>query len=176
MVADVLNDFDPLPTGRLKLPNLAAGVPVVAVVRLTVPPGAGEREVCHFRLAWDAPGVPGRQTLTVPLRLPSVDAATWEALAPVAEVRERADLLLIARHKKRATRQFEQGDRAGATGAILEAGQILLSAPATPETAREARALDEVRAHLEGGDGAKFLKGAKYQAHQRRRSEPYRDS
>src|SRR5262249_50657397 len=36
-VAEVLNDFDKVPTGRWKIPNLIVGMPVTAVVRLTVP-------------------------------------------------------------------------------------------------------------------------------------------
>src|SRR5262245_58598548 len=46
-VADVLNDLDRLPTGRLKLPNLIAGMPVLVLVRLSVPPMTGERELCR---------------------------------------------------------------------------------------------------------------------------------
>ena len=37
-VAEVLNDLERLPTGRLKLPNLVAGMPVLVVVRVQVPP------------------------------------------------------------------------------------------------------------------------------------------
>src|SRR5262245_40664081 len=54
-VADVLNDLDRMPDGRLKLPNLVAGLPVLVLVRLDVPPLATGAEVCRFRLAWDAP-------------------------------------------------------------------------------------------------------------------------
>src|SRR5262249_19875682 len=69
-VADVLNDLDRLPTGRLKLPNLIAGMPVLVLVRLSVPPMTGERELCRFRLAWDAPKEAGRQKVVSALRLP----------------------------------------------------------------------------------------------------------
>lgn len=49
-VADVLNDFDRLPTGRFKLPNLVAGSPILAVVRLNVPPIRPKRRLGKPRL------------------------------------------------------------------------------------------------------------------------------
>ena len=175
VLGDILNDLDRLPTGRLKLPNLVSGMPIIVVVRLNVPPAREERELCRFRLAWNAPKQPERGQMRVSLRLPSVDAATWEALAPALEVRERAALLLMARYKKQATRCLEREDRDGAVRALQEAKGILASAPDTPEMRREAHALAEIEGYLTGGAWVKFLKHAKYQAHQRRRSEPYRD-
>ena len=68
VLADVLNDLDRLPTGRLKLANLIAGIPLIIVVRLNVPPVSEEKELCHFRLAWNAPDQPGRQKMRVSLR------------------------------------------------------------------------------------------------------------
>jgi Ca-activated chloride channel family protein len=175
VLADVLNDLDRLPTGRLKLPNLVSGMPVMVVIRLNVPPAREEREFCRFRLAWNTPKQPERRKMRVSLRLPPVDAAAWEALAPALEVRERAALLLMARHKKQATLCLEQGDRDEAVRALQEARQVLVSAPDAPEMRREAQALAEIEEHLASGAWVKFLKHAKYQAHQRRRSEPYRN-
>jgi Ca-activated chloride channel family protein len=175
-LADVLNDLDRLPSGRYKLPNLVAGMPVLVVVRLNVSPLAAGGEVCRFRLAWDAPDRPGRQSLTVGLTLPAVGAAAWEALARNVEVQERAVLLLLARLKKEATGCVERGDRGGAERRLDEARQVLGGAPQTAETRREADALAEIEADLVAGASEKFLKRAKYQAHQRRRSEPYRNS
>jgi Ca-activated chloride channel family protein len=175
VVADVLNDMDRLPTGRLKLPNLVAGMPIIVVVRLNVPPAREERELCSFRLAWNAPKQPERRKMRVSLRLPSVDAATWDSLAPALEVRERASLLLMARYKKQATSCLEREDRDGAVRALQEAKQLLASSPDTPEMRQEAQALAEIEEYLTSGAWVKFLKHAKYQAHQRRRSEPYRN-
>jgi Ca-activated chloride channel family protein len=174
VLADVLNDLDRLPTGRLKLPNLIAGMPIIIVVRLNVPPAVEEKELCGFRLAWNAPKQPERRTLRASLRLPPVDAATWEALAPAMEVQERSALLLMARYKKQATSCLERGDRDGALRAIQEAKQLLASAPDSPEMRREDQALAEIEEYLTSGAWVKFLKHAKYQAHQRRRSDPYR--
>ncbi len=174
-VADVLNDLDRLPTGRLKLPNLVAGMPVIVVVRLNVPPTPQAGEVCRFRLAWNDPGHRERRETTAPLSLP-VMGTTWEALAPNVEVQERAALLLMARAKKQATLCLERGDREGAVRWLKEARQILASAPDTPETRREAQALAQIEEHLASGAYDKFQKHAKYQAHQRRHSKPYPDA
>jgi len=175
-VADVLNDLDRVPTGRLKLPNLVAGMPLIVVIRLNVPRAAGEMELCRFRLAWNAPKQLQRQTQTVSLRLPAVDAATWDSLAPTLEVWERAALLVIARFKKEATLLMQHGDREGAARCLANARQILASAPRTPEMLLEEQALAIIEEHLASGAYDKFNKRAKYQAHQRRRSERYRDA
>jgi Ca-activated chloride channel family protein len=175
LLADVLNDPDRLPAGELKLPNLVAGMPILVVVRLSVPPVTTEAELCRFRLSWDAPRQPDRRGVTASLSLPPVDAAGWEALADNLEVRERAALLLMARFKKLATHCLKRGDRAGAAASLEEARRILTSAPDTPEMRREAEALAQVEEYLRSGAWVKFRKHAKYQAHQRRRSDPYRN-
>ena len=172
-VADVLNNFDPLPTGRFKLPNLVAGSPILAVVRLNVPAMAHATEICRFRLAWNVPKVTKRQTETAGLTLPAVNAATWDALAANVEVQERAILLLIARYKKEATLCSERDDLEGARRWIEEAKRLLATAPASPEMDREREALAIVDEHLISGNSTTFRKSAKFQAHQRRTSKPY---
>src|SRR5262245_34318875 len=61
IVAEVLNDLDRLPSGQWRLPNLVAGMPVVVLVRLNVPPQPRGVEVCRFRLAWNDPGLGERR-------------------------------------------------------------------------------------------------------------------
>jgi Ca-activated chloride channel homolog len=172
-IADVLNDLDRLPTGAFQLPNLIAGIPILVVVRLSIPPRFAEGEVCRFRLAWSAPGCPQRQEMTVALRLPVVDSATWDKLAPAAEVEERAALLLMARCKKEATHCLERGDADGAVQWLKKARQILEQVPVTPEMVEEEQALAQIEEHLASGVWVKFLKHAKYQTHRRSSSKPY---
>jgi hypothetical protein len=81
----------------------------------------------------------------------------------------------MARYKKQATMCLEREDRDGTVRALQEAKQALASGPDTPELRREAQALAEIEEYLTSGAWVKFLKRAKYQAHQRRRSEPYRN-
>jgi Ca-activated chloride channel family protein len=175
-VVEVLNDLDRLPTGRKKLPNLMYGMPINIVVRLEVPPSQKETEWCRCRLAWNAPKQSQRQSLVVSLRLPSVDGVAWEALTPNLEVSERTVLLLIARYKKEATLALQQHDREGTERSLTKARKALASAPQTNETRQEEQKLAEIEEYLRSGALDKFSKHAKYQAHQRRRSEKYRDS
>ncbi|HEY7330662.1 MAG TPA: VWA domain-containing protein [Gemmataceae bacterium] len=172
-LADVLNDLDRLPTGAFQLPNLVAGMPILVVVRLSISPRSAEGDVCCFRLAWNAPGCPQRQEMTVAPRLPVVDAATWERLAPAAEVEERAALLLIARCKKAATHCLERGDVDGAAEWLNKARQILEQASSTPEMVEEEQALAQLEEQLASGVWVKFLKHARYQTHRRSSSKPY---
>jgi Ca-activated chloride channel homolog len=172
-VVDVLNDFDKTHEGQLKLPNLIAGMPILVVVRVNVPPMSQERDLCRFRLAWDAPKQAGRQQVTMTLRLPAVTASAWESLAASVEVQERAALLAIARFKKEATHCLERGDQEAARRWLNEARQVLAGVPRTPETEREAEALAQIEAYMESGEWMKFYKHAKYQTRQRRHSKPY---
>jgi Ca-activated chloride channel family protein len=172
-VAEVLNDLDRLPGGYLKLPNLVSGMTLFVLIRLTVAPAAGEREVCRFRLAWNAPKQALPQELTASLCLPAVDAAVWESLAENLEVRERVALLLIARCKKAAARCSELGDNEGAAQHLAEARKILASAPPTEEMRREEEALAEIEEYLKEGADLKLRKRSKSQAYLAQRSKPF---
>jgi Ca-activated chloride channel homolog len=172
-VLDVLNDFDKVPTGRLKLPNLVTGMPVLVVVRLNVPPMAQEAELCRFRLAWTSPKIEERQKVWAALTLPVVNAEAWDTFAANVEVQERASLLLIGRLKKAATRCLEHGNQQEAMRSIEEAKRILAAGPNTSEMRREAEAIAEIEEHLKSGAFDKFSKLAQYQQYQRRHSKPY---
>ncbi len=173
-VVDVLNDFEPDPHGAgLKLPNLVTGMPVLAVVRLNVPPTAQAGDVCRVRLSWVSPKQVERQELAATLTLPSVTTSVFETLPVAVEVQERAALLLIARLKKEATRSSERGDVAGTRRHLSDAKQILLAAPPSPVVQAEADAFALIEADLAGGEMAKFSKRAKFQTHQTRSSKPH---
>ena len=172
-VLDVLNDFDKVSTGRSKLPSLVAGMPILVVVRLNVPPRDREGELCRFRLAWTSPKIEGRQTAWAGLTLPVVNAAAWDAYADNVEVQERACLLLIARFKKEVGRCLEQGDQQGATRWLEEAKRIVAAAPNTLEMQREAKAIAEIEARLMSGAFLTGRKLARYQRYQQRHSKPY---
>ena len=66
-VADVLNDLEKAPTGRLMLPNLVVDMPVLVVVRLKLPPSPAGTTLLEVRLAWDAPRDGGRRVLRAAL-------------------------------------------------------------------------------------------------------------
>lgn len=173
-VERVLNEYDRLPTGRYKLPNLVAGMPVYTVVRLTVPARTGETEVARFRVAWDAPGVAGRQVATVALRLPAVDGAAWDTLAPDVTVEEQVALLRIARAKREASRRSHLGDLAGARLCVAESRELVDAARPSPLMAAEAMDLADVERLLSEGDEQGFRKTTTYQSHRRSHSRPSR--
>ena len=169
---DVLNDLDKTPDGRLKLPNLVGGLPVLVVVRLTVPAARGEAAVCRFRAEWAAPDG-SRHSATVGLTLPAADGAAWEALAPNIEVQERAILLLVARAKKAATEALGRGQVDEAKRLLAEARGLLHGAPKSAEVDAEIAALAALEARLEVGDFFGTAKAGKHEAYLRRHSKPY---
>lgn len=160
-VEEVLNELDLLPTGRLKLPNLIAGMPVLVVVRLRMPPVSGERELCRFRLAWNDPKSRERKKLRTGLVLPDVPLATWQSIAANSEVEERATLLIVARLKKQATQLMQQGNLEAAKGLIAKAKALIAAAARTPEIERELQYIAEVEADLESGAYQKFTKSVR---------------
>lgn len=171
-VADVLNDFDKTPQDRFKLANLVAGMPILAVVRLNVPPIAREAALIRFDLNWSPPEG-GTRNLSVTFSLSAVPGAAWDALAANVEVEERAALLLSARFKKQATLAIDHGSPAEAKTWLDKAKAVLLAITATPEVKAELDAFKQIEAMLEQGDSVKFRKHANYQAHARRLSRPY---
>ena len=79
-VSRVLNDFETNSAGQHMMPNVVAGRPVGAMVRLNVPaqPGPGPVELCHVCLEWARPGTPrGRSCGTWSARCsPTLGAAS----------------------------------------------------------------------------------------------------
>ena len=102
IVSDVLNDLERAPTGRLKLPNLVVGMPVIVVVRLKLPPISARSDLIEFRLAWDAPRNGGRRVLRAALEgLPAAPMAQWSTLPEDVEVQTQVALLMIARARRK---------------------------------------------------------------------------
>ncbi len=169
IVTEVLNELERLPDGRLKLPNLVAGAPVVVLVRLRFPTIAHGNELCQFRLEWAAPRIVQRQTASASLHLPAVSSPLWETLAANVDVQEQAILLGLARLKKAATLRLQKGDAEAALRLIAEMKQILAAAPATQEIDRERAAIAELEQSLATRKWSKFHKQAKYQQYTRNR-------
>jgi hypothetical protein len=171
-VADVLNEFDKTPDGRLKLPNLVGGCPLLVLVRLNVDAFTGERDLLRFRLDWHAPKDDIRQSATAGLVLPAVPGAVWDGLAENAEVAEQAVLLTSAKRKKEAARAAERGEYAQSQ-AMLSANRNMLQAmPASPAMVQEMADQEEVERDFDDEDMAKFQKRAKHQAYRRHTSKP----
>lgn len=169
---DVLNDLDKTPDGRLKLPNLVGGLPVLVVVRLTVPAAKGEAAVVRFRAEWAAPDG-SRRSATVGLTLPAVPATVWDALAANVEVQERAVLLVVARLKKRSAEALDRHHVDEAKRLLAEARRLLAGAPKSAEVDAEVAAVAALEARLEAGDFLGTAKAGKFESWARHRSRPY---
>ena len=172
-VADVLNDFDRAPTGRLMLPNLIVGMPALVLVRLTVPPAPAAGPLCRFRLAWDGAEGEGRQIQWATLDpLPVVPQAEWAELPVDPAVREQEGLLMAARAQREAARALERGDLAEARQCVGRARLLATALPATTATADELRAIAVVESALDAGDVRKAGKQARFNAYVQERSRP----
>jgi Ca-activated chloride channel family protein len=171
-VADVLNDFDKAPTGRLMLPNLVVGMPVEVVLRLDIPPTGRVTEVCRFRLAWNAPGTSERQTVRKTLILPAVSASEWNAMPIDPVVHERSALLVSARLKRKAAEHMDRHDFVGTQRFLDEARVCTAAAPASPTVMQELAMLAELKEQVGQGQFQKASKGAKFQGWLRRKSRP----
>jgi Ca-activated chloride channel family protein len=168
-IADVLNDLDRDPGGRLMLPNLVVGMPVELVLRLQVPPQREAADLCGFRLTWQDPQE-GERFQTATLRLPTVGAAEWESLPADPRVRECVALQMAGRAKRESSRSLEQGDHAAAQQWLAQAHLELTGLPRTAQVVQEEHDLHAVEARLHQGDIIAGAKMAKFQHYQRSRS------
>jgi Ca-activated chloride channel family protein len=170
-VADILNDLE-VTEGRLKLPNLVAGMPTDIVARLTVPPQTHARGLCLVSLAWEESKTKQRRERIAELHLGVVSQADWQAQAANPEVAEKVALLLVARLKKQATQVLDQGNSDLAKEYLQGARAVLDQAPLSAEVAQERQALDQLLDELATGAWMKVQKRGKWQAYQRSRTRP----
>jgi Ca-activated chloride channel family protein len=172
-VADVLNDFSRAPTGRLMLPNLILGMPILVLVRLNIPPREHPCPVCEFRLAWDDPATRARQVLRASLVAtafaPYVD---WTLLAEEPEVRVQAALFMAARAQREAGAAIERGDVDQSRRWLGEASSVLCSAPPTQAVLDEIQGTANIEHALDEGNQPKMRKMARYRAYNRQASRP----
>ncbi|MDZ7801887.1 MAG: macro domain-containing protein [Trueperaceae bacterium] len=153
-VADVLNDF--VRDGdALVLPDLVDGLPLTMVAQLDVAaaePGT-ETDLGQLRLTWhDAEGA--RQSADVPVRVPVVTRADYDARQADPEVAAAVAALTAARRRQRAMEALTQGDEATARAEVDAIERDLAAAPDTPEIQRERAALRRVHEALEARDTA----------------------
>ncbi len=167
-IVDVFNDFDLTRLGEYKLPNLIMGNPFIVGLRLKVPAIATETDLCHFRLAWESPQQPQRQTQQVCLRLPAVSSVELEDYPFNAEVQEQIALMMSARAKLEATQMVDRGDRAAARQHLRRSAPILgAAAPQSARVQQELASLEELESDLKAERYRRFRKRARYESHQR---------
>jgi Ca-activated chloride channel family protein len=177
VVADVLNDFDKVATGRLMLPNLIVGMPIQVVVRLSIPPQGGGKFLAPLavRFAWDAPKGKGgkvvRQTLRARLDpLPALALAVFSDRPSDPTVLEQEALLMIARAQKEAALALDRGDRVTTLEHLALARGYTADLAMSPYIEAELSALDEIEAAVDEGNDAHATKSAKSRSYLRRTS------
>jgi Ca-activated chloride channel homolog len=167
-VVDVLNDLDKNSLGRLMLPNLVVGMPILVVIRLNVPASRSEAEVCRVRLAWDDPRLSGRHATYACLALKSCSSAEWDALPSDLAVLQQVAILMAARAKKEAIAAFDRGDLPSTQELVIQARGYISATAESPATQRELEEIALLEANLKEGDGVKFRKHGSYQAYQKK--------
>ncbi len=169
VVADVLNDFEKVSTGRLMLPNLILGMPVHVVLQLKLPPLATGTELLEIRLAWDAPRDRGRRVMRASLGgLRAVPEAEWLTMPEDPKVAEQVALMMVARAQQEAAKALERGDFEGTARFLGDAKACFAPLPASPALLAEQAALNDMEAALHAGQNELFTKGAKFRAYRRR--------
>ena len=137
-VVDQLNDFERLPTGNYKLPEMVAGIPVPAVFRLKAGPMLEHGNLCKIRLAWDDPSTGRRHSLKidVPLHTP-IPVAEWNKLETNTEVTRQVGLLFNARAQREFSQAVEQGDEKLAKHLLEQNLELLKNLPESVEILEE---------------------------------------
>jgi Ca-activated chloride channel family protein len=126
-IQDVLNDFEVTHTGRYKLPNLLAGAPIEAVIRVKLPvkPAGARQKVLDLRLAWNPQDAPSseREILNESIAIEFAPAAEVER-SPVDErVIKAVQLLMAARARREAIEQLDRGEMTAARATIARTAQ-----------------------------------------------------
>jgi Ca-activated chloride channel family protein len=172
-VSDVLNDLEKAPTGRLMLPNLVVGMPILVVVRLNVPPGR-ETSLMEVRLAWDDPQSGERRSLRARLDgFRAVGLDEWTSLPVDPVVNEQQALLMVARAQKEASRANERGNLPETLGLLSQARAYLGAVPGSPAVDDELQAIAELERAANAGDDLYMRKLAKFRAYRQTKSRPF---
>ena len=167
-LSGVLNDFERLPTGRLKLPDLVVGMPIPVVVRLSVPAQAGPVAPLSVRLAWDDPEGLGRRVATASLGdLPAIPMGEWSALPADLAVSEQVALLDVARAQKEAALAHQAGDHDRAMDYLATARAAGAAHSETAAIAEELGATEAMIASFRAGNDLHALKLAKFRSYRR---------
>ena len=172
-VSEVLNDLDRNANGRLMLPNLVVGMPILVVVRLKIPLSPRKADLCRFRLAWDDPKGGPRRSRYVTLALGPCPSPAWDALADDPQVTEQVAILMAARAKKEAIAAFDRGDLLATRALIGQARSEVDALGASDLVLEELAEIDKLNADLDQDDHAKIPRsdGQGGEAYRRKRGQ-----
>ena len=159
-VLDVLNDFELTNTQRHKLPNLAVGSPINAVVRLQIPALSQAAELFTVRLAWDDRHQAGRKTLRAGLELPMVSPEQFSDFPADETVQQQVALLMAARARAEAIAFSDRGDLRSAQAALSAARSGFAGLSPSPAMAAEQAALQDLETDYAAGRASSARKKA----------------
>jgi Ca-activated chloride channel family protein len=151
-VQDVLNDFAVTHTGRYKLPNLQAGAPIEAVIRVKVPArSAGQRyKILDLRLAWNPEGVDSseRELLNHSVLIDYTDSQEAEVSRVDDRVAKAVQKLMAARARREAIEHLDRGDitaaRARVTGTLQAYAAVCAAMPPDASVQEDLSMLEEI--------------------------------
>ncbi len=169
-ISDVLNDLAKTDDGALKLPNLIVGSPLNLVLRLRIPALAVSSPVLQVKLSWQAPNQAEVSHLEHTLELAVVSPAQMSDFPANPEVQEQVALLMAARARQEAVKFADRGDVASATMALRNVVDAFSAMPASPQSAAECAALEDLATDFESGKKSMARKRARSQAYNLNRS------
>ena len=121
-LADALNDFELTETGRYRLPNLQAGMPLEIVLQLHVPPQAeGTRlRLLDLRLGFTPQDAKAAEVVKQVHEVEFASESVVERLPVVHEVTAAVRLLMNARARREAIKFMDQGDFGSARAVVAQ--------------------------------------------------------
>jgi Ca-activated chloride channel homolog len=144
-LVDVINDLTVTSAGNLQLPNLRQGQTLQVGLRLQLPAWTPNQPITGIRLAWDAPGVSGRQELRQQLILPVLPAAELRELDVDLDVAEQLALLQASRDRRCVIEALDRGDQNAALASLQSIDIELAAMPQSSSISHERQRLAEQR-------------------------------
>jgi Ca-activated chloride channel family protein len=122
-LSDVLNDFEMGETGRYKLPNLQAGLPLDVVVQLRIPAQAEgtKLRLLDLRLGYTPQELKSAEVAKQVFEVEFTSEQVVAGLAVNHEVAKAAQMLMNARARAEAVKHMDAGDYVGSQQLLREA-------------------------------------------------------
>ena len=114
-------------------------------LRLQLPAWTPNQPITGIRLAWDAPGVSGRQELRQQLILPVLPAAELRELDVDLDVAEQLALLQASRDRRSVIDALDRGDQGAALASLQSIDIELAAMPQSSSISHERQRLAEQR-------------------------------
>ena len=142
------NPIEPTADGWIPLGSLQAGSTPTLALQLLISPAVAAAagsvaELLQVEASWIMPDGEQKQVQAL-LRLPVVDAFTWEQLAADPEVQREVLLQEAGKQRQRAMASMDHGDIFNTRGSVEAALSSLEMAEASPEVDKERQLLQEL--------------------------------